>query len=180
MIEARRKSYSRGYPALAALALALWLGLPVAAQASLPGVPNAALAGEVEIRILGFKAYDARLYTNGGSAYAVGAPAALALTYRRGFGQGLLTRAVEGELKRVYGEASATADMTALADCIREVKAGDQFVAISRNSADLRVFLNGKETCAIRQEGLPARFLSLWLSDNSRHPDLSRVLRGAS
>ncbi|GGE12865.1 hypothetical protein SAMN05421774_10397 [Gemmobacter megaterium] len=168
---------------ICALLLALLLGPVLAgagmAQTRIPDLSNPVAIGQAQLRVLGFLAYEGRLYTEGGARFDPEAPSALLLTYNRAFSARQLTRATETELRRIAPQASGLGQMLNLvSDCFRDVAQGDRYLAISPRPDELRLMLNGTETCRISYPEVGKRFLAIWLSDNSRFPRLSRQLRG--
>jgi len=145
----------------------------------LPGISEPAIRGQARLRVFGFSIHDATLFTQRGEAYVAGKPAALQLVYLRSFSAEQLTKSTQEELERVLGPSpTVAADTAKLATCFRDVKASDSFTAITSSPNDLRLYLNGQQTCKLNDPQLATRFLSIWLSDKSRSPAMSKKLRG--
>lgn len=143
------------------------------------GLSDPKLRGEARLSILGIVAYEGRLFTEGGIAFAPNSPAALELVYRRAFSAAQLARATRSELERLYpGAGGIEVSIAAIQTCFRDVDDGDSYMAISQSPDSLALWLNGTQTCRLTQPGIGQRFLSIWLSDESRYPRLSRQLRG--
>lgn len=135
--------------------------------------------GEVNVRFLGIRMYDAALFTKGGDAFQWSRPFALELTYARSFGRDRLIKASLSELERMEGEQSDHQTIaTKLESCFRTVRASDRFVAIPDGRNLVRFYFNGTPTCALRHSGIRERLLGIWLSDTARDRRLSRLLRG--
>lgn len=137
------------------------------------------MRGEATFRWLGLPLYTARLYTPRGQALTWARPVALQLVYARNISRESLINATVSELERLEGSRADHAVIgEKFATCFRDVGAGDQFVAAATTEDEVHLFFNGAKTCSVSHEQLSARFLNIWLSDNSRSPDLSRRLRG--
>ncbi|MEO3416379.1 chalcone isomerase family protein [Roseovarius sp. CAU 1744] len=138
-----------------------------------------ALRGEATFRWLGVPLYTARFFTPDGQALSWQKPAALQLIYARDFSRQSLVDATMSELERMEGTRADHAELAQkLVPCFRDVGEGDQFVAIATTTDEVQLYFNGAPTCQLRHAEINARFLGIWLSDNSRAPELSRRLRG--
>lgn len=167
-------------PALAALVIAT---APLRAEALPPEISarvgQATPIGAVSFSALGFKFYDAKLYTPGGRAFGWEQPFGLELAYSRGISAGQLIGATMRELRRMEGRQGDHAAIEAqLATCFKGVSKGDRYVAIPAGRDGVDFWLNGRKTCELRHPGARERVLGIWLSDNARDPALSRKLRG--
>lgn len=135
--------------------------------------------GEATFRWLGLPLYTARLYTAGGAAFSWSKPVVLQLEYARKISRQNLINATVSELERLEG---SQADHAVIGEkfgpCFRDVDAGDHFAAARVGRDDVQLYFNGTPTCRVSHPNLSSRFLAIWLSDNSRSPDLSRQLRG--
>lgn len=169
-------------------AVALWLVLVLAAGAALGrqppaelsrALPGAGLAGEAEVRWLGFTLYQAALYTPGGDRFDWGTPFALSLTYQRGLSHDRLLHATMAELTRLEGNRPDHPALRAtLESCYRDVTPGDRFTALTEARDRVSLWFNGQRACMLEAERIRERFLGIWLSDAARLPSLSRQLRG--
>ncbi|WP_126976016.1 chalcone isomerase family protein [Frigidibacter oleivorans] len=170
-------------PALIALALSPALS-PAPARAfeavvARAGIPDPAPIGAATLRWLGLPVYEGRLYTARGQEFDWTRPMALELHYLRGFSREDMLDATRAELERLEGpRPDHDALVEALAPCFRQVGRGDRFVAAMPAPDRLTFWFNGAPTCDIARPGIGPRFLSIWLSDNSRSASLSRQLRG--
>ncbi|OUD08588.1 hypothetical protein BVC71_11635 [Marivivens niveibacter] len=135
--------------------------------------------GSASLGVLGFQAYDTILYTPSGQAFDWTAPMALEINYERDFSAEILTQTTREEIARIEGNpGDLDRVINTLADCMRDVSDGDQFVANAPTPDQIEFSLNGTTTCNVTYPNLRKRFLSIWLSDDSRFPRLSRQLRG--
>ena len=142
-------------------------------------VDSPEMRGEATFRWLGLPLYTARLYTPRGQALTWTRPIALQLIYARNISRQALVDATVSELERLEGSQADHAVIgEKFATCFRDVGDGDQFVAVSEARDEVKLYFNGALACSVRHDDLSARFLNIWLSDNSRSPNLSRQLRG--
>ncbi len=140
---------------------------------------NPKMRGEAVFRWLGLPLYTARLYTPNGQALTWARPVALQLIYARKISRQSLVDATVSELERLEGSQADHAVIgEKFASCFRDVDEGDQFVATTITADEVQLFFNGTAACRVSHDNLSARFLGIWLSDNSRSPDLTRQLRG--
>ncbi len=167
---------------LTALTIALTAAFGTAdlrASTSIPGLENPSEIGAATLNFFGFTVYRGRLFTEDGRDFAPGVPVALEIIYNRTFTAEQMLDTTRSELARVEpGQPDQDVIVDRLAECFRDVSRGDQFLAASDNPDRLRLWLNGTLTCEVEGNEIGQRFLSIWLSDNSRFPRLSRQLRG--
>ena len=149
------------------------------ASTTIPGMSNPAPVGAASLSFLGFTVYRGRLFTEEGRNFVPGQPVALEIVYNRNFTAGQMLDTTRSELRRVEPDGSGHDQIVArLQECFRDVSQGDSFLAVSPTPDRLRLWLNGSATCDVQGDGIGERFLSIWLSENSRFPRLSRQLRG--
>ena len=135
--------------------------------------------GEVQVRFLGIRMYEAALFTKQGAPFKWSQPFALELTYLRRFSKQRLVKASISELERVEGQQSDHAGIASKLDrCFRTVGASDRFVAVPQGRNAVHFYFNGRLTCRLQHSGIRNRLLGIWLADNSRDRQLSRTLRG--
>lgn len=164
-------------PASCLMALGLML---LAMSAEARELRNPVVIGEAEVRLLGFKLYDARLLTSGGSRFDPAKPHALELRYARSFDRESLLNATRKEMERIQGSSQGVGPtIESLRPCFRDVASGDRFKATALAPDSLSFHFNGSQTCSVQAPSLASRFLSIWLSDKARDPELSRRLRGS-
>jgi hypothetical protein len=162
------------------LALALFAG-PASAQdrVAMAGLPNPVVIGEASLGVIGITAYDARLSTSDGVPFDWTVPMALELDYKRGFSADDLLRGTEAEMRRTMGDSADMPNVIALLDdCFLAVEKGDSYLAVSLSPDQIDLWRNGTQTCTVNYPDIRKRFLSIWLSDQSRFSTLSRKLRG--
>ena len=143
------------------------------------GLPNPVMIGEASLGLIGITAYDARLYTPSGAAFDWAAPMALELDYKRGFSAQALISGTEAELRRIEGDRDDIPTViSVLSECFYDVGKGDSYLAVGQTPDEIELWRNGRKTCTITYPDIRKRFLSIWLSDQSRFTALSRKLRG--
>ena len=155
--------------------------LPGSATADLRtfGLSQPVQLGAVTFRWFGLPVYRAQLHTDGGTQFDWSRPLALQIEYFRSISEADLISSTRSEILRMEGPRSdQDAMMQKLAGCFRTVGKGDVFTAVSTRAETMALHLNGVQTCTISHPGLRKRFLSIWLSDNSRSARLSASLRG--
>lgn len=107
-------------------------------------------------------------------------PFALALEYQRKFTSAQLVKATIVEMSRLSGRDKIEfADIkTPLAQCFPDVTKGDTITGVSINADQAKFYLNSTLVCGIKWTGFQEDFFGIWLSDNTRSPRQSRILRG--
>ncbi|WP_424943644.1 hypothetical protein [Aliiroseovarius crassostreae] len=156
----------------------LWLILiPVSAQAnSLQTLlPNAEVRGAATFRFIGFPLYKARLFTKSGAPLDWNADFALELQYQRNLTQYDLVEGTMRELARL-GPALPVRDQ--LNTCFKNVRKGDRYLAVSRGQNRVAFWLNGTPTCTLSHPKIKARFMGIFLGNNTRSKSFTRKLKG--
>ncbi|MEP3295640.1 MAG: hypothetical protein ABJO27_04025 [Pseudoruegeria sp.] len=137
--------------------------------------------GEASFRLLGAELYRAQLFTEGGADFEVDQPYSLALVYERSIKGSTLIKATLREMRRMEGKRADHAEIAEkLNDCFQSVKEGDRYSAIPRGQSVVEFWRNGALRCSLSHPGIRDRIMGIWLSDQSRDPNLSRQLRGQS
>ncbi len=141
---------------------------------------DATLAGEGQMRFLGLRIYDARLWvTPGFQADAFGAhPLALELTYHRAFtGAAIARRSIE-EIQRQAALAPAQAErwQQRLAALLPDVQPGDRLTGLYEPQQGLRLWRGGQELGSIDDAELARLFFGIWLSPRTSEPGLRSAL----
>ena len=155
------------------------LALAMSLTATLLSASGLQERGSVRTKILGFSLYDATLYTPEGQQLEWEGPFELHLTYLRNFSGRQLTNATLDELERMEGSRP---DQTSLVDklgrCFPDVRPGDTIRARAESPNQVTLTWNGTSPCSVYHRDATRRFLGIWLSDNSRNPRQSALLRG--
>ena len=171
-----------------ALAVALLVGIVAlpgasAARALPPAVAAAAgpmeLAGEGEMRWLGFKLYDAALWVEPGRA-PDDADHALAIRYARAIAAERLVEASLDEMRRLgeRDEAKLARWRSLLQQALPSVAAGDTLVGLHRPGRGASFWHQGRLTARIDEAELARAFFAIWLDQRTREPELRARLLG--
>lgn len=166
-------------PRLAAIGVALLLSMATfgattasARPASLSGTE---LRGQATFRFLGIPLYDARLFTQGGAALNWQDAFGLELTYRKKLTQYDLVESTMRELNRTGAPMAVRAK---LEGCFRDVQKGDQFLAVTSGPDQVKFWFNGSPACTLTHPQITARFMGIFLGENSRSASFTRRLKG--
>lgn len=143
-------------------------------------LPDAALRGEGQVRFLGLRIYDARLWTGPQfEAANFGAhPLALELTYHRAFkGAAIAQRSIkEIELQGELMPAQAERWLKALAAMLPDVQPGDRLTGFYQPGLGMRLWLDQQALGMIKGAELARRFFGIWLSPRTSEPALRDAL----
>ncbi|PJG58282.1 chalcone isomerase family protein [Aeromonas cavernicola] len=158
----------------------LWLvllALPVMAAAPWPQLQP---VGQGEMQWLWFKLYDAAFYSETGRYQHGQYPQAISLTYARAIDKSDLLSATEQEWQRL-GMGTQTQHqqwLGQLAAIWPDVAAGDTLRFYVDKAGAGHFWWQDKPLGTVADPQFSAAFLAIWLSENSRDPDLTRRLRG--
>ena len=170
--------------ALAAVPLALPLlagadAMPPEVAAELPG---ARLQGRGELRWLGLRIYDARLWAAappGPTAWAT-TPLALELRYARELsGRAIAERSLQ-EMRRQDPLADDLAErwLAQMAAIFPDVRDGDRITGLKRPGEMARFFANGRAIGEVRDGRFARLFFGIWLAPQTSQPRLREALLG--
>ena len=141
-------------------------------------LPDAQHRGEADVTYLFFDLYTATLWTEGAAALDWQAPFALTLSYKREFSRESLVTSTLDEMTRMTNRMRL--DFLPLEkwlnQCFADVTAGDRFTGVSKGPDHAAFFLNGKKTCDITYPGFAELSFGIWLSADTRDPDVTRKL----
>lgn len=163
--------------------------LPVAAsRAAVPppevtaAWPQARLVGSGQLRFMGFRVYEARLWSpealTAGSWDAL--PFVLELQYHRALpGERIAARSLE-EMRRQGAPDAATAErwLATMKTAFPDVKDGDRLSGLHQPGEGARIFHNGSLRAEWREAPLARRFFGIWLSPQTSDPALREALLG--
>ncbi|QHE88789.1 chalcone isomerase family protein [Hydrogenophaga sp. BPS33] len=143
-------------------------------------LPEVTLWGQGQLRFLGLRIYDARLWARHGfEAADFGAHAlALELTYHRSFtGASIAQRSIE-EIERQGELAPAQAQLwlKALAALLPDVQPGDRLTGLYQPGQGMRLWRGQQALGAIDEAELARRFVGIWLSPRTSEPGLRSAL----
>lgn len=142
-------------------------------------VQGAKPVGVASFTLFGAELYQAALYTPSGRQYRADQPYGLVLDYKRTIRGGTLISATLREMRRIEGRKSDHTTIEAkLNDCFATVGNGDRYSAIPRGADAVEFWRNGTLSCTLMHPDIRNRIMGIWLSDQSRDPQLSRQLRG--
>lgn len=168
------------------LAAALAVTGAVAQEAAAPpafvhqALPVATLWGQGQLRFLGLRIYDARLWAGPRfEAANFGAhPLALELTYHRAFtGAAIAQRSIE-EIERQGDLAPAQAQrwQQALAAVLPDVQPGERLTGLYQPGQGMRLWRGQQALRSIDDAELARRFFGIWLSLRTSEPGLRSAL----
>lgn len=143
-------------------------------------VPDVRLAGQGQMRFLGLRIYDARLWVGPGfEAQAFAAhPLALELTYHRAFrGQAIAQRSVQ-EIQRQRALSSEEAERwtAALAQWLPDVQAGDTLTGVYLPGQGMQLWHGNQELGGLPDTELARHFFGIWLSEQTSEPSMRQAL----
>mgnify|MGYP005998115273 CR=1 FL=1 len=148
----------------------------IALASSVPSAfPEGKQRGVATFRYLGFSLYEARLYTNSGAAFDWSKDFALELNYLRNLTEYDLIESTMRELERTGASLPIRKQLKA---CFADVRKGDTYLALTRGPSVIRFWLNGKPTCTLKHPQVKARFMGIFLGNNSRSKSFTRKLKG--
>jgi hypothetical protein len=138
------------------------------------------LSGQGQLRFLGLRIYDARLWVGPQfDALAYGAhPLALELTYHRAFtGAAIAERSIQEIQKQLALPAEQAArwqqDLTQL---LPDVQAGDRLTGLYQPGQGMALWRAGEKLGTLRDPELAQRFFGIWLSPRTSEPRLRDAL----
>lgn len=161
-------------PRVGAFLIALFLGA-TAANALPSSLEGVKLRGEATFRFLGIPVYDARLYTRNGAALSWSDTFGVELTYRKNLTQYDL---VEGTMRELNRTGAPMAVRAKLENCFKDVKKGDRFLAVAQGPNQVGFWLNDQPRCTLKHPQINARFMGIFLGENSRSASFTRKLKG--
>lgn len=145
-----------------------------------PALPDATLWGQGQLRFLGLRIYDARLWAGPRfEAADFGAyPLALELTYHRAFTGAAIARRSIDEIERQGALAPAQAQrwLKALAAVLPDVQPGDRLTGLYQPGLGMRLWRGNQSLGAMDDAELARRFFGIWLSPRMSEPGLRSAL----
>lgn len=142
-------------------------------------LPASRQVGEAGYSVLGWRIFDAALWTETG-AFRWNEPFALVLTYRRSFSaEALVNRSLYEMSRRGAGDAASLEPLSApLRACFADVRPGDRITGVSTGRDTARFYLNGRARCEIEWPGFRRAFFGIWLDASGGDRTLSHQLTG--
>jgi hypothetical protein len=145
-------------------------------------VPGARLLGKGQLRFLGLRVYDARLFVPAaapGDDWAA-APLALELQYARSLDGAKIAERSLTEMRRQadIDNAKSARWVTAMKQVFPDVKEGDRITGFNVPGMGARFFVNGQLKGDIRDPEFARLFFGIWLSPKTSEPALRDALLG--
>ena len=150
---------------------------PAEVQAELPG---ARLQGKGQMRFLGLRVYDIRLWAGAQAVGAVWSDAVLALEIeylRRLDGAQIAERSLT-EMRRQSDIPADTAQrwLLLMKKLFPDVRAGDRITGLNLPGQGARFFINAQLQGEVREAEFARLFFGIWLSPRSSEPALREAL----
>lgn len=170
------------------LAAARGAGASAAPPELAAALPAARLQGQGDLRYLGLRIYEARLWVDGATAGVAdgaswtSAPLALEISYQRSLqGSRIAERSLQ-EMRRQgeIDEPQAADWLRTLRALLPDVRAGDRLTALHRPGQRLQLYANGRLHGETEGDEFARRFLGIWLAPQTSEPALRRALLGRS
>ena len=142
-------------------------------------VPKMVMVGQGEMNWMFWKLYDIQLYTADGTYQENSIPVALSITYAREIKASQLVQSTVDEWKRLsldYKPQWAES----LKKIWPSVKAGDRIDFIVNASGQNQFYFNQQMIGEISDPEFAPAFLAIWLSPQTREPELRKILTGES
>jgi hypothetical protein len=142
-----------------------------------------ALQGQGQLRFLGLRVYEARLWAPAGQPVAPSnwaQPLALEIRYQRALqGQQIAERSLQ-EMKRQgdIDEATAQRWLQTMQGLFPDVVAGTRITGVHQPREGAQFYVNGRLKGAVTDSEFARRFFGIWLSPQSSDPKLRTALLG--
>ena len=156
------------------LCLLILVGHAAKASPVSSALPDAELRGEATLRFLGFPLYKARLFTPSGAPLDWSKDFALELTYLRDLTAYDLVEGTMREFERTGGTLPVRAQLN---QCFFDVRKGDRYTAVANGPNQLTFWRNDTRTCTLSHPQITARFMGIFLGDNTRSRRFTSLLR---
>lgn len=138
------------------------------------------LAGEAQLRFLGLRVYDARLWVGRGfDAERWGEhPLALELIYRRAFTAAAIARRSVEEItrQRPLPAEQFARWQTALSQWLPDVQPGDRLIGFHQPGEGMALWRSGHPQRVIKDTDLSTLFFGIWLSRQTSEPGMREAL----
>ena len=162
----------------------LWL-LCLLSSGALAGwqevLPEARVIGGGELRLFGFRIYNARLWSPQ-QPFTVDAPFALELTYHRTISRDDLVAASLKEIRRLNGSAVDEAQLARwrleMLRAFVDVKPGERITGVHLPGQGARFYAGQRLQHEIADSAFARAFFDIWLDPRTRNPELRARLLG--
>jgi Chalcone isomerase-like len=153
-----------------------------AKPAELAALPNARSVGVAQLKVWGFKVYDARLWAElefNPQDYARRA-FALEINYLRSFDNDAVAERSIQEMRGIgsMSEAQATQWLAQMRKIFPDIAIGDRLVGLHKPGIGAIFSFNGKPVGEILDPEFARLFFGIWLSPKTSAPQLRRSLLG--
>ena len=145
-------------------------------------LPGPKLLGSGQLRFMGLRIYEARLWLGAAPLAADWAAVSLALEleYARGLSGAQIAERSITEMRRQGEMTAADAErwLGALQQIVPDVKSGDRITGVNVPGMGARFFINGRLKGDIRDPQFARLFFGIWLSPKTSEPALRDALLG--
>lgn len=156
------------------------LSLPLAAYAAPPELPELKPQGQAQMRFLGLRIYDIRLWVRDkvdAQNWAT-QDLALELEYARSLSGKEIAKRSLAEMRRQgeISDAKAKSWLAEMEAAFPDVKAGDRITGLQQPGAAAQFYINGKAGRRIADAEFAKLFFGIWLSPQTSEPGLREQL----
>ncbi len=141
-----------------------------------------ALLGSGALRFFGFKAYDAHLWTTGGSANPLVAKGlfALEIDYNTAIKADEIVNVSLVEMARLrsLSESQVKVWTAEMKKSFTDVKSGDKLTGVYVPKVGTRFFFNSRLVSEINDPAFGDAFFAIWLDEKTKRGELRRALLG--
>ena len=142
-------------------------------------VPKMVMVGQGEMNWMFWKLYDIQLYSADGSYSETSVPVALSITYARDIKSSQLVLSTLDEWKLLSIDYKPEWDEQ-LTQIWPSVKSSDRIDFVVNSSGQNQFYFNQQLIGEITDPEFSQAFLAIWLSPDTREPDLRKLLIGDS
>lgn len=133
--------------------------------------------GSASLKVLWFNVYDARLLTSNG-VFEEGKSAALELVYLRDIRKKNLLQETRKQLENKLDPDIMEQGLQQLDDIWPDIKKQDSLMFYLENANSGHFFYNSEQIGQVNVPGFAAAFLDIWVSEESKYPELAAQLTG--
>lgn len=145
-------------------------------------VPDARVSGEGDLRFLGLRIYNAKLWAPGGK-WADGVPFALELTYHRSISRDRFVSTSLDEIRRIQGSTVSEAQLEKWAIEMQrgfvDVSPGERIIGVFLPGQGCRFYAGNRLQHEVRDPAFARAFFAIWLDPRTRDQGLRQKLLGA-
>ena len=151
--------------------------LPASAKA---GMPELKVLGGGLLRVLGFRVYNAYLWTPAGAAFDHSKPHVLDLQYLRNFSAKKLAERSIDEMRGqgVGDDAVYVKWLSEMERVFADVKEGDRLTGVVTPARTAKFFFNGAYRGEVSDPLFTDAFFGIWLNEKSSQPRMRNQLLG--